>query len=512
MHLGIDFGTTRTVVAFADRGNYPVVSFFDRDGDAHDFFPTVATVRPDGSIDYGLAALDDEPGVRFRSFKRALAAPDASIATTITQQGVTVNLMDLLVGFISALREALMTESTIADILQEDPLETALVAVPAHANSAQRVMTLEAFQRAGFPVVGMMNEPSAAGFEYTHRQERTITSHRTRVIVYDLGGGTFDASLVEVRNHDHDVIDSVGVNQLGGDDFDAVLAECALKAAGVDRSELSEAEYAALISQAQEAKEMLSPQSRRVVVDVRDTTVTVPAKEFYAALEPMIKQSIDVASQLVAGAHSEEALSDIAGVYVAGGASALPTVPRLLRERFGRRVHRAPSPAASTAIGLAIAADPHSGYTITDRLSRGFGVFREWDAGRRVAFDPIISRHETLPAAGKVQMIRRYRPVHNIGWFRFAEHTDLDADGQPIGEIAPFGEIVFPFDPALRDGRDLRNEPVRRFDDAPVIEEVYTIDANGIVHVDIKDASAGYSCSYWLGAPGQTHKASRAAD
>ncbi|SER62073.1 Molecular chaperone DnaK (HSP70) [Propionibacterium cyclohexanicum] len=501
MHVGVDFGTTRTVVAFADRGNYPVVSFFDHLGDSFDHFPSVAVVRPDGRLDFGPAALDDRPGVRVRSFKRALAAPDASIDTVVEEQGVRVRLIDLLVGFLSALRAALADDSTLSELIADDPLESVVIAVPAHATSAQRFMTLEAFQRAGFPVVAMMNEPSAAGFEYTHRQERTVTARRTQIIVYDMGGGTFDASLVDVRDHAHEVLDSVGINRLGGDDFDETLVRLALSAAGTSAAGLSPGALAALREQARQAKESLVPQTRRIALDINDRPVRIPVDDFYEAVEPLVLRSIDVVATLLER-DGPARDAELAGIYVAGGASALPVVPRMLRTRFGRRVHRAPYPTASTAIGLAIAADPDSGYTLTDRLSRGFGVFRERDNGRQVVFDPIVSRDETLPTAQSLRLVRRYRPVHNVGWFRFAEYSRLDADGQPVGDTAPFGVVLFPIDPALRETTDLEKIPVTHISDAPLIEEAYTVDPNGIVHVDITDIEDGYRRSYWLGQSG----------
>lgn len=498
MHLGVDFGTTRTVVAFADRGNYPVVSFFDRLGDSVDHFPSVVAVRPDGRMDFGTAALVERPGVVLRSFKRALAAPDVSIDSVVEEQGVRIRLMDLLVGFLSALRKALAEDSTISEMLTGDGLESVVVAVPAHATSAQRFMTLEAFRRAGFPVVAMMNEPSAAGFEYTHRQERTVTARRTHIIVYDLGGGTFDASLVDVRDHAHEILDSVGINRLGGDDFDDVLVEQALSTAGVDEKDMSPHSLANLREQARQAKETLVPQTRRIVLEVNDQPIRIAVDDFYRAVQPLVTRSIDVAATLLER-DSAAGGTELAGIYVAGGASALPVVPRMLRSQFGHRVHRAPYPTASTAIGLAIAADPDSGYTLTDLLSRGFGVFREWDSGRRVTFDPIVSRDVTLPTGEATRLVRRYRPVHNVGWFRFAEYSRLDATGQPVGDIAPFGLALFPFDPGLRNGEKLTDIPVVHVDNAPMIEEAYTIDPNGIVHVDITDVESGYRQSYWLG-------------
>ena len=100
----------------------------------------------------------------------------------------------------------------------------AVVAVPAHAYGAQRLLTLEAFQQAGFCVAAMLNEPSAAGFEYTHRKATTVSSKRTRVLVYDLGGGTFDTSLVDVVGTSHEVLASHGLGDLGGDDVDLLMA------------------------------------------------------------------------------------------------------------------------------------------------------------------------------------------------------------------------------------------------------------------------------------------------
>ena len=89
-------------------------------------------------------------------------------------------------------------------------------------------MTLDAFRHAGFHVIGMLNEPSAAGFEYTHRYRNTITSRREHIVVYDLGGGTFDASLVHMTGKSHEAVATAGSHQLGGDDFDAMLANLAL--------------------------------------------------------------------------------------------------------------------------------------------------------------------------------------------------------------------------------------------------------------------------------------------
>ena len=377
MQLGIDFGTTRTIVAAVDRGNYPVVSFTDSDGDAHDHYPSVVARSGDALV-YGFAALDAaSSGARLvRSFKRALASGSVNPDTTIDVDGLQVRLSDLVAGFLGSLAHALRTASNLTPHLSDAEPLSAVVAVPAHAHSAQRFLTLDAFRHAGFEVKALLNEPSAAGFEYTHRQNKTVNRRRTRVLVYDLGGGTFDGSLVRVDDRSHEVLASVGINRLGGDDFDALLADCARRQlpAGVT---LTDRDEAALLDECRAAKENLSPQTRRIALDVAGAGVVVAVDDFYAAAKPLVDRTLDVLGPLLGGLEAERLEeSEVAGLYLVGGASGLPLVARVLRERFGRRVHRSPYPAASTAIGLAIAADDASGYRLTDRLSRGFGVFR----------------------------------------------------------------------------------------------------------------------------------------
>ena len=107
----------------------------------------------------------------------------------------------------------------------------------------------------------MVNEPSAAGFEYTHRHAGTLNSKRTAILVYDLGGGTFDASIVSATGTLHEVLGSRGLNLVGGDDFDVILANRLAAAAGTDSGLLGDAAWERLIEDARSAKEALSPSS-----------------------------------------------------------------------------------------------------------------------------------------------------------------------------------------------------------------------------------------------------------
>ena len=494
MNLGIDFGTTRTVVALADRGNHPVVDFSDTDGDWHDHFPSLSAVIDAGLV-HGFAAerAGRDGATIVRSVKRHLADPQLTLSSAISVAGRRVGLLDLVGSYLEALREALVHGSTLGD----EPLGEVVVGVPAHATTAQRMFTLEAFRRAGFHVRSLLNEPSAAGFEYTHRQRRTVTSRRNRVLVYDLGGGTFDASLVDVEDGFHEVLGSAGQNHLGGDDFDQVLLELVLERAGLDRGSLAPRALQDLLAQCVHAKESLSPQTRRMAIELDDRLVGLDVDDFYARAAPLVDRSMDTMQALVVGLDTVE--SEIAGIYLVGGSSSLPLVPRVLRERFGRRVHRSPYPGASTAIGLAIAADPEASFTLTDRLSRGLGVFREREEGREMAFDAVLSPHQVVSTTEPVVVSRRYRAAHNIGWFRFVEYSRLDELGQPVGEISPRGQLWFPFAEPLQWGAELRGMLVERTDDGPMVEEAYTIDANGIISVRITSLDSGFSLGMDLG-------------
>ncbi len=495
-NLGIDFGTTRTVVALADRGNYPVVDFQDPDGDFQPYYPSLTAIL-DGRLVHGFEALEAarEGAPLVRSVKRELADPSLTLGSAIRVDGHRVGLLELVTSYLASLRHALLTAST----LERGGLEVGqvVVGVPAHATTAQRLFTLEGFQRAGFCVGSMINEPSAAGFEYTHRQRRTVTSRRNRVLVYDLGGGTFDASLVDVHDAHHEVLGSSGLNHLGGDDFDRVLLGLVLQRAGTSVDELHPEVVADLLVQCTDAKESLSAQTRRVAVELNGADVNVPVADFFEAAAPLVEQSMVTMQDLVSGLDAVE--SEIAGIYLVGGSSSLPLVPRVLRERFGRRVHRSQYPAASTAIGLAIAADPDSGFQLTDRLSRGVGVFREREGGREVGFDPVLSPHQVVSSTEEVVVSRRYRAAHNIGWFRFVEYGRVDELGQPVGDLSPRAELWFPFAEHLQWGAELRGMPVEHIDDGPLVEEAYTIDAHGIVSVRVTSLDTGFTLQLDLG-------------
>ena len=348
MRIGIDFGTTHTVVALVDRGNYPVVSF-----EGGDFVPSlVAAHDASGTLRWGwdAAAVRHEPGwTVLPSVKRLLS--DAGPSTEVAVGPRRLPIGALLEGFFSALHRELVGRSN-AGIAADDAI-TAAVSVPANASTAQRFLTLEAFKGGGFDVEALLNEPSAAGFEYAHRNRRD--GRREHLVVYDLGGGTFDASLLRMTGKTNEVVATHGVQRLGGDDFDEAILALVLEKAGA--RDVGEETRALVLEECVRSKESLTPNSRRFLVDLsalEKEPLVLPVDDVWEACVPLVARTLEAVAALVEEG-ADVTWADVASLYVVGGAGLFPLVPRLLKERFGdRRVRRSPHPFAATAMGLAV--------------------------------------------------------------------------------------------------------------------------------------------------------------
>jgi molecular chaperone DnaK (HSP70) len=507
--LGIDFGTTRTVVAAVDRGNYPVISFQTDDaggGEVHDWYPSVVA-SCGNEIVYGFRAVEKQSDPEWRvlrSFKRQLGTvgPNEEIdlgGAQNGQNGLKIPTLELLTGFLAQLRQDLISHSNLRVKAREKL--AAMISIPANANSNQRFMTIEAFRSAGFEVRGVMNEPSAAGIEYAHLLAASGSgSAREVLVVYDLGGGTFDSSVISLVERNHEVLSSEGIARLGGDNFDIILLDLALREAGIDQ--ISDHALVQLLGECRRRKESLHPNTRRIQIDLGlgiegAGEIDVPVATFYEECRPLIESTIEAMEQVMSQSAREAGfdLHKTASVYLVGGSSDLPLVSRLLRERYGRQVRRSPYPHAATAIGLAIAADSAAGYKLRERFTRHFGVWRESDDGRSVSFDTLFAKETLLPSKGDAPLVRKrhYRPTHNIGHFRYLECSRLSLRGEPQGDIATWDEIHYPYAPELQPVEDLRKVPiVRGYHYQNVIEETYTCDANGMIQVEIADLTTGF--------------------
>jgi molecular chaperone DnaK (HSP70) len=513
MLLGIDFGTTRVVVAQVDRGNFPLVAFEAPDGQVHDWFPPVAAVKGNERV-YGweaIAAQEDESWTVLRSLKRHLRS--ANPHTKVAVAGQQIALKQLMAEMMIALKTQLVENSNAGDGGDAERFDV-MLGVPANANSNQRFLTEEAAQAAGFNVLGLLNEPSAAAIEFAHRNSADRKNRiGSGLVVYDLGGGTFDVSLVTLGETEHTVEASDGIPSLGGDDFDEILAGLVMEALG-SSVKLKPQERYRLLEECREKKESLNPNTRKITLDMERVRagweqVTILAEDYYERCRPLIEQTRAVVDKILSR-YGERQLDTL---YVTGGAAELPPVARILRESFGRKVRRSAYMRSASAIGLAIRAAALGGVLpgaapdeVQEQFNRNFGMWRETDNGGTIFFDLIFPRGVQLPAKGEAPMSveRIYRPAHNIGHFRYLESSQLDEHGQPKGEIANWDQILFPFDPQLQRHPDLASVPVGPLAHAGElkIREEYTCDSTGKVRVKIHAEPSGFVREFTIAQAG----------
>jgi len=500
MRIGVDFGTTRVVVAVADRGNYPLVHFESPDGQMRDWFPPVLAAK-DGVRVYGweaIAAQESENWTLVRSIKRALRTAGPHSEVQVGGRSVPVRLV--MAEMMTALYQQLMEHSNLgAD--HDEPLEV-MMGVPANANSNQRFMTEEAAQTAGFRVLGVVNEPSAAAIEFGYRSsDERKSKPGSGLLVYDLGGGTFDVSLVTLRDGENIVEASDGIPNLGGDDFDEILANIASVIASPNPP-FTSFERRRLLDECREKKESLSPNTRKVTIDFERVRpgmkeVTIPVDVYYERCRPLIEATREVVERILL-THTDGELDTL---YVTGGGSELPAVGRVLRETFGRKVRRSAYMRSASAVGLAIRAAAEAD-PLRDQFTQNFGIWREADSGGTIIFDLIFPRGARLPALDEppLRYERVYQPAHNIGHFRYLECSQLNEAGQPVGEITNWEQIQFPFDPQLW-GRDLASEPVLSIEipNGLTVREEYSCDSSGKLSVRISEAPTGHAREYQIG-------------
>lgn len=247
------------------------------------------------------------------------------------------------------------------------------------------------------------------------------------------------------------------------------------------------------------AMEFTLRQERNLFVDLDSTILHIPMAEVARACKPLIDRTIETMEPLSSLLNDTD--SDVAGIHLVAGATSLPIVPRRLRELCGRKVHRSPHPTPATAIGLAVAADAGT-LGIGDRLSRGFGVFRETESGGGIEFDVLTD--QTTRIAGTTIITRKYRCRHNIGVFRFVEFSRTDAIGEPVGDLFPLATVVFPLDETLQYSSaefDADQVEGQEINNGHVIEETYTILETGMITATITDVDTGWSITATMGRP-----------
>jgi molecular chaperone DnaK (HSP70) len=511
MRLGIDFGTTRTVVAGQEGGNYPLYSFSWK-GEQKEYIPSIVAAKR-GKLYFGWEALDllIEPDVfPLRSVKRLTGYLRPEDPLDLGPD-ISVTVLDVVTLFLSHVKSMILKHGNIP-LRKKAPLDV-VIATPANANSNQRYITLEAFKQAGFYVVSAMNEPSAAAVEFLHRYLRNLgpRSPKRYVAVYDLGGGTFDTSVVGIQEQRHDVVAHEGIARLGGDDFDEIILDLVLEDAGIPRHTLSPSVFTRLLEECRERKEGLKVNTKKMVVDLGATIkgkrpVVLDTALVYDRCKPLIQSSLECLERLLhrLGDTPDDNRS-LAAVYLVGGSVAFPLVSRSLREVYPNKVKTSPFPHAATAIGLAIAGDPEARIKVEETVSRYFGLWRE--RGKDKFFDPIFLKDRQVdPDTGRLKVSRIYRPMHNIGLLRYMECSSLGEEGEPEGDIALWKDVYFPYDPGLKNLKDLRRVPVRTATDlsSQEVVETYEYNEQGVILVEIENRTSGYRRLFNLGPESRT--------
>jgi len=394
--VGIDLGTTNSEIAAFTNGQVNVLG----PGDTR-MLPSCVGFSASGELLVGEAARNQQalyPERTVRSIKRKMGSSD------------TVRLADknLLPQEVSAL--ILEELATWAQQALGEPPRKAVITVPAYFSDAQRSATREAGALAGLEVVRILNEPTAASLAYGHGD-----GSRHTALIYDLGGGTFDVSVVTNEGDITEVLASHGNNHLGGDDFDdllaGLLADEFQRQHGIDLRQGRPAAKARLWWAAEEAKKKLSFEP---YVKVREEALVIEggkplhleieiSREQYERLvRRLVESTLDSVSQALRDAGKKP--SDMDAILLVGGSTRTPLVSRLLLERTGLEPRQDVHPDLCVALGAGVLASRLAGHSVervlVDVSPFSFGVSYLGERGGVEyphCYKPIIHRNTPLP-------------------------------------------------------------------------------------------------------------------
>ncbi len=506
IRLGIDFGVAKTVVAATREGAPFLVEFVKPDGEVQAWHPALIGAKG-AACTTGLQAqgMQLEDGWDYLRAPRRLLAGMRADASIVLGEATQTSLQ-WVIRYLSGLRRDLI-ERTALDLSPEEPIDAA-ISIPASADGNQRFLTLEAFQDAGFRVLDMVDQSDAIRAECVRSWEGV--GETGRLLVYDLGEESFNASVTRVAEDEREVLAAAEIVGLGGEQFDRVLLQMVLERASQGFDLPTDVE-SRLLRCCRERRENLHPNTRRIVIPLGEFVsgldrIKIACVDYFERSGSIVNQTVEAAESVLSRLPEagESRRSSLDCVYVTGSASNFPPVSRALRERLGRRVRRSPDGGATCALGLAIAASRSRAGERSGCFDRHFGMWREADCGGRKVFDPIFHKGTRLPDRGEEPLVvtRRYRPSHNIGYMRYLDCGELREDGLPISGVTPWEEVAFPFDPSLEGRSEFRCEEVVPVDHlgGQEIEERYTCSANGAIELSMSNLSAGYVRRYQLRA------------
>ncbi|MCA8948835.1 MAG: Fe-S protein assembly chaperone HscA [Planctomycetes bacterium] len=480
--IGIDLGTTNSLAAVrAGAGATPHVL---RDHDGEPLIPSFVCFEPDGRTLVGRAAKAlrlDHPERTVFSIKRLIgrsfadAAEDArSLPYPIVggERGlprVRIGERDYSPEEISAhvLREVRRT----AELALGQPVREVVVTVPAWFDDAQRQATKDAAGLAGLECVRILNEPTAAALAYGIDGERDGT-----VLVYDLGGGTFDVSVLRIEEGVFRVLSTAGDTHLGGDDFDALLGERILAALpeGARTAAAADPYVRQAVRRAAEGLKirLTEASSAELELDLgaRGTlSVAVTRAQFEAAISPLVQRTLDCVKRAVADAGL--ALDEIDDIVLVGGSTRIPLVRARLERLCGKPPHTHIDPDQAVALGAAIQADVLAGndksLLLLDVIPLSLGI--ETLGG---AVQKLILRNSTIPTS-------------------VTEEFSTGVDGQTSVDLRIFqGEREL-----ARDCRQLGDFQLRGVPPMPAglprIAVTFLVDADGVLRVTAREQRTG---------------------
>lgn len=393
MIVGIDLGTTHSLVGrFSEQG--PQL-FPNALGDV--LTPSVISVDEDGKILIGAAARD-----------RLITHSQSSVATFKRWMGTARETRLGPHHFRPEDLSALILKSLIADAeaATGEKVTEAVISVPAYFGDAQRKATRTAGELAGIKVERLINEPTAAALAYG-LQERVDGA---TFIVLDLGGGTFDVSILEIFDGVMQVHASSGDNRLGGEDFLQVLVDLFASEMKLDLGALSRAEIALLHSKIDQAKRLLSSQDRVTVeIQLQGTPYQweITENRFQQESEGLLQRIRAPIERAIRDAKLSPA--DLSEVILVGGAARMPIFTRLVARMLGRLPLRHVNPDQAIALGACVAAGMKARNQALEEMvmtdvcpyTLGVGVSRDHGNGRRTEghFSPIIERNATVPVS-----------------------------------------------------------------------------------------------------------------